>query len=135
MSILVEKIEELNYRAKDISLNSLIGIFKGHQIELRMLIDKIMDITEKGPFPAKAPWRIIHGRLEILLQILKQLGYDQSKWDWQPVFEKLVAPSLFNAHPDVRMVAIDCISMFYQLIGDPVRQAAQRIENIRSNVL
>ena len=28
VSILVEKIEELNYRARDISLNSLIGIFK-----------------------------------------------------------------------------------------------------------
>lgn len=66
ISILVEKITELNYRARDISLNSLIDIFKSPQIELRMLIDKIMDITEKGPFPDKAPLRIILGRLEIL---------------------------------------------------------------------
>ena len=28
VNILCEKIEELNYRARDISLNSLIGIFK-----------------------------------------------------------------------------------------------------------
>lgn len=67
ISILVEKIEELNYRARDISLNSLIGIFKSPQIELRMLVDKIMDITERGPSPDKAPWRIVLGRLEILL--------------------------------------------------------------------
>lgn len=86
LSILVEKIEELNYRARDISLNSLIGIFKNPQIDVRMLIDKIMDITEKGPFPAKAPWRIILARLEILLTILKQLGIDQSRWDWENVF-------------------------------------------------
>lgn len=67
ISILVEKIEELNYRARDISLNSLIGIFKAPQIEVRMLIDKVMDLAEKGPSPAKAPWRIVLGRLEILL--------------------------------------------------------------------
>jgi hypothetical protein len=51
-----------------------------------MLIDKIMDITEKGPFPAKAPWRIILARLEILLNIIKQLGIDQARWDWENVF-------------------------------------------------
>ena len=67
VSILVEKIEELNYRAKEISLNSLIGIFKSPQININMLVEKIMDLTEKRPGPAKAPWRIVLGRLEILL--------------------------------------------------------------------
>lgn len=76
MAILVEKIQELNYRARDISLNSLISIFKNPKIDLRMLLDKIMDFAERGPQPNKAPWRIVLGRLEILLQILKQLGYD-----------------------------------------------------------
>ena len=121
ISILVEKIEELNYRARDISLNSLIGIFKGPQVHIQMLIDKIMDITNKGTSPSKAPWRIILGRLDILQSILKQLGYDQSKWDWVPVFENLVSPSLFNPNPDVRQIAIEVICMFYQLIGDPIR--------------
>jgi len=134
ISILVEKIEELNYRARDISLNSLIGIFKGPQVDLRMLIEKLMDITDKGPSPGKAPWRIVLGRLEILQQVLKQLGYDPQKWDWIPVFDKLVAPSLFHANPDVRLVAIEVIVLFYQLIGDPVRQATMRVENLRTNI-
>ena len=134
VSILVEKIEELNYRAKDISLNSLINIFKAPKIELKMLIEKLMDITAKGPFPDKAPWRIILGRLDILLQVIKQLGYDPQRWDWAPVFEKLVAPSLFNAHPDVRLTAIEVICSLYQILGDPVRQATTRIENLRTNV-
>ena len=80
-----------------------------------------MDITEKGPSPAKAPWRIILGRLEILREILRQLGYDGQKWDWLSVFEQLVAPSLFNANPEVRLLAIEVIVLFYQLIGDSVR--------------
>ena len=113
IAILVEKIEELNYRARDISLNSLIGIFKNPAVELRMLIEKILEFSDRGPRPDKAPWRIILGRLEILLQILKQLGYDPSKWDWQLVFERLVAPSLFHANPDVRLSAIDVIVHFY----------------------
>ena len=113
VSILVEKIEELNYRARDISLNSLIGIFKEPRINISMLIEKIMDITDRLN-PAKAPWRIILGRLEILHQIFKQLGYDQAKWDWIPVFENLVAPSLLHANPEVRLLAIEVIIIFYQ---------------------
>ena len=71
VGILVEKIEELNYRARDISLNSLIEIFKGPQIHISMLIEKIMDFNDKGLGAAKAPWRIILGRLDILLSVLK----------------------------------------------------------------
>ena len=99
-----------------------------------MLIEKIKDITEKGPSPAKAPWRIILGRLEILREILRQLGYDGQKWDWLSVFEQLVAPSLFNANPEVRLLAIEVIVLFYQLIGDSVRQATMRIEGLRQNL-
>ena len=134
VGILVEKIEELNYRARDISLNSLIEIFKGPQIHISMLIEKIMDFNDKGLSAAKAPWRIILGRLDILLSVLKQLGYDGKKWDWIHVFENLVAPSLFNPNPDVRQLAIEIILMFYQQIGDPVRQATQSIEDLRQNL-
>ena len=79
-----------------------------------MLIEKIMDITEKGPSPTKSPWRIVLGRLEILREILKQLGYDSQKWDWVPVFENLVAPSLFHANGEVRLMAIEVIILFYE---------------------
>jgi len=63
--MLVEKIQELNYRARDISMNSLMTMMQHPAVESKILIDKLMDIAEKGPKPDKAPWRIILGRLEI----------------------------------------------------------------------
>lgn len=63
---LIEKISELNYIARDKSLVSLINIFYHKQVDIRILIENILDITEKGPSPDKAPWRIIQARIEIL---------------------------------------------------------------------
>lgn len=53
IQMLIEKISELNYRARDISLHSLISIFRHPSADIRTLIEGIMDITEKGPTPDK----------------------------------------------------------------------------------
>lgn len=50
------------------------------------------------------------------------------------MFDRLVSPSLFNANPDVRLVAIEVILLFYKQIGDEVRQVTTRIENLRPNI-
>jgi centrosomal protein CEP104 len=68
--MLIEKISELNYRARDISLHSLISLFRHPAVDIRVLMEGIMDITEKGPSPDKIQWRIILARLEILLHVL-----------------------------------------------------------------
>ena len=70
IQLLIDKISELNYRARDISLNSLIEIFRHPAMDIRQLIEGIMDITEKGPSPDKVQWRIILARLEILLLVV-----------------------------------------------------------------
>jgi len=132
--MLVDKVQELNYRARDISLHSLIALFKHQQVEIKMLIDKLMDITEKGPQPDKAPWRIILGRLEILHQVLLEFGVD-NRWDWRVVFNKLVAPSLFNSNADVRMIAVEVILLLFRLGGEEVKDMVRNIEDIRPNIL
>jgi centrosomal protein CEP104 len=68
--MLIEKISELNYRARDISLHTLISLFRHPAVDIRQLIEGIMDITEKGPTPDKAQWRLILSRLEILLHVI-----------------------------------------------------------------
>jgi len=70
IQMLIEKISELNYRARDISLHSLISLFRHPAVDIRTLIEGIMDITEKGPTPDKVQWRLILARLEILLHVL-----------------------------------------------------------------
>ena len=134
VGILAEKIQELNFRARDISLNSLLGMFKQPQVDIRILIDYIMEITERGPPPHRAPWRIILARLEIMHHILAEFGVDQSKWDWYPVLTRLVLPSLNNANPDVRIIAIDIIVLFYRTVGEDVRTATKNTEDIKNNI-
>lgn len=52
-------------------MNSLMSMMQHPSVESKLLVDKLMDITEKGPKPDKAPWRIILGRLEIFTQLLQ----------------------------------------------------------------
>ena len=52
VKLLIEKIGEMNFRAKDISMNSLMTLFRHPSIELRHAFEGIMDITEKPPGPA-----------------------------------------------------------------------------------
>jgi centrosomal protein CEP104 len=84
--LLITKIEELNYRAKDLSLNNLVSIFRHPSVDIRLLIEGIMDITEKGKPPDKVEWRKIHSRLEILKHIISEFGVNERAWDWRIVF-------------------------------------------------
>lgn len=69
--MLIDKISELNFRARDISLHSLISIFRHPAMDIKQLIEGIMmDITEKGPSPDRVQWRIVLARLEILLHLI-----------------------------------------------------------------
>ena len=52
--LLINKIGELNYRARDISINTFKMLFRHPAVELRHAIEGIMDITERPPGPAKA---------------------------------------------------------------------------------
>ena len=122
VGIIIEKIEELNFRAREISLNSLISVFKHPKVEIKFLIDSLMEITEKGPFPDKAPWRIILGRLEILHKAILNFGVDPKKWDWSSVLQNLVIRSLLNANAEVRVIAIEIVLLFYQIFGKDIRQ-------------
>ena len=134
VTLLAGKIQELNFRARDISLNSLLGMFKQPQVDIRTLVDFVMEVTEKGPPPHRAPWRIILARLEILHHILTEFGADQSKWDWYPALTRLVLPSLNNANPDVRIIAIEIVVLFYRAIGEDVRTATKNTEAIKNNI-
>jgi centrosomal protein CEP104 len=51
--MLIEKISELNFRARDMSLHSLISIFRHPAMDIKQLIEGIMDVVEKGPSPDK----------------------------------------------------------------------------------
>lgn len=64
---------------------------------------------------------ILIARLEVMLQILIEFGYDEKSYDWREPFDLLLIPSFFHPNIDVRNLAIDLCLMFFQLIGEEVR--------------
>jgi hypothetical protein len=70
--IIIKKISELNFRARDVSLATLIQIFKHPALHIGDLVKGCMDIVEQqegGVSPDKQPWNILLARLEIILHV------------------------------------------------------------------
>ena len=60
-------------------------------MSVQHVIEGIMDITELSPGPAKAQWRLVSSRLDILQSVLNEFGINDKVWNWNIVFSKLVA--------------------------------------------
>lgn len=125
LPILIEKISELNFRARDISLHTLLSLFRHPAVEVGNLVVACMDICDfgddirpKNPIPIdKQQWRLLLARLEIILHVLQEFGYNPSAWNWQPVFQYLISPSFFHSNLDVRLLAIEVTASLYQFLG------------------
>ena len=53
VGLLIEKVSELNHRARDQSLKVLLELFRNPLVDIRILIEGIMDFIEKGGKPEK----------------------------------------------------------------------------------
>jgi len=73
-------------------------------------------------------------RLEIVLQALAEFGYDETKWNYREPFDLLLVPCFFHPSIEVRQVAIELGLMFYQLIGEEVRQAIFSIKDLKPQI-
>ena len=51
------------------------------------------------------------------------------------MFHKLVAPSLFNQNPDVRLISMEVILSLYRIVGGEVKKLVQEVENLKPNLL
>jgi len=155
LPILIEKISELNFRARDISLHTLLSLFRHPALEIGNLVVSCMDICDfgddirpKNPIPVdKQQWRLVLARLEIILHVCQEFGYDPNAWNWQPVFQYLITPSLFHSNLDVRLLAIELTVTLYQylgfifnlilinfFIGQDVKVALSNIDNLKPNL-
>lgn len=132
----IKKISELNYRARDLTLNTLISIFKHPALNIGDLVKGCMDIVERqdGVTPDKQPWNILLARLEIILHILEDYGIDEALWDWYPVFTELIIPSLFHQNPDCRLVGIEICVLLYKLVGDDIKIIINDLNNLKPNL-
>lgn len=121
--IIIKKISELNMRQRDLSLKTLISIFKHPALNIGDLVKGCMDIVERndGVTPDKQPHYSLLARLEIIMIILEEYGIDDNLWDWYPVFNELIIPSFFHSNPDCKLVSQQICVLMYQIIGEDIK--------------
>ncbi|KAM3136863.1 hypothetical protein pb186bvf_011122 [Paramecium bursaria] len=136
--ILVEKIQELNFRAREISLHSLLSIFRHPAANVGILINACFDKLVMDPNfpklfvpPDKQPTRIVQARLEIVLNVLQTFGYDEKQYSHQDVFFILALPCLFHQANEIRLLSIEVIAALYQFVGVDIRVMVEQIENLK----
>lgn len=94
--LLIDKITELNFRSRDLSMKTLVGLFRHPAMDVKQFIEAIMDLAVKGPAPDKAPWRTVLARTESLLHMIQEYGINPKAWDWTVVFQHLIVPTLYH---------------------------------------
>ena len=122
----INKISELNNKARELSLNSLINLFKTKAPDIRILIEAMMEFPEQTTVD-KMPWRILNARLEILIKLLASIGYSKD-WDWREICDKLVFPCLSHTNIDVRSAAIDLVDNMAKIIGQDLKKEVVKLE-------
>jgi hypothetical protein len=138
VNVLFEKVQALNYRAREISMTSLMQLFKHPAIPSSMLVDKIITCYDKGPKPDQASWRGILGHLEIFNALLEEIGLS-NQWKYKDFMDRILIPSLSNGSADVRGASINSIVKLNQLVGNnQIRNTMQGLNlkpNIKQNIL
>jgi centrosomal protein CEP104 len=135
LPIFIKKISEFNDKQRDLTLRTLIDIFRHPALNVGELVKACMDIVENndGVTPDKQPWNVLFARLEIILRVLDEYGIDESLWDWYNVFVELIIPSLFHQKPDCRLVAVEICAILYKYVGSDIRSLINS-NNIKHNL-
>ena len=123
LPIYLKKISEFNDKQRDLTLRTLIDIFRHPALNVGELIKACMDIVENkdGVTPDKQPWNILLTRLEVILRVLDEYGIDEKLWDWYNVFVELIIPSLFHQKVEIRLVAEEICVILYKFVGSDIR--------------
>ncbi|MCQ2820067.1 MAG: hypothetical protein MJ252_22600 [archaeon] len=136
LPIYLKKIAEFNDKQRDLTMKTVIDIFRHPALNVGELVKACLDIVEsnQGITPDKQPWNILLARLEIILHVLDEFGIDESLWDWYNVFVELVIPSLFHQKPDCRFVAEEICVILYKFVGSEIRNIINYLQNLKPNL-
>ncbi|KRX06659.1 Armadillo-type fold [Pseudocohnilembus persalinus] len=133
--LFLEKIAELNFRSRDITMHTLLSVFKHPAVQVGELIKQALKICIEDPKfaslyvpPDKQPERVIKARLEVILSIVQEQGINEKEWQWTDVFIYLCVPSLFHPSNEVRLLSIELIIAMYLVIGEDVRNTLVDID-------
>ncbi len=136
LPIYIKKISEFNDKQRDLTLRTIIDIFRHPALNIGDLVKACLDIVENtyGVTPDKQPWNVLLARLEIILHILDEYGINENLWDWYNVFVELIVPSLFHQKPDCRITAEEICVVLYKFVGSDIRNIINGLNNIKPNL-
>lgn len=136
LPIYIKKISEFNDKQRDLTLKTIIDIFRHPALNVGDLIKACLDIVENndGVTPDKQPWNVLLARLEIILHVLDEYGINENLWDWYNVFVELIVPSLFHQKPDCRLIAEEICVVLYKFVGSDIRNIIMGLNNIKPNL-
>ncbi len=136
LPIYIKKISEFNDKQRDLTLRTIIDIFRHPALNVGDLVKACLDIVENndGVTPDKQPWNVLLARLEIILHILDEYGINENLWDWYNVFVELIVPSLFHQKPDCRITAEEICVVLYKFVGSDIRNIINGLNNIKPNL-
>jgi hypothetical protein len=136
LPIYIKKISEFNDKQRDLTLRTIIDIFRHPALNVGDLVKACLDIVENndGVTPDKQPWNVLLARLEIILHILDEYGINEKLWDWYNVFVELIVPSLFHQKPDCRITAEEICVVLYKFVGSDIRNIINGLNNIKPNL-
>ena len=136
LPIYIKKISEFNDKQRDLTLKTIIDIFRHPALNIGDLVKACLDIVENndGVTPDKQPWNVLLARLEIILHILDEYNINESLWDWYNVFVELIVPSLFHQKPDCRITAEEICVLLYKFVGSDIRNIINGLNNIKPNL-
>ena len=89
--------------------------------------------SQKIPIEKQQP-RLLIARLEIILLVLTEFGYQEDQWNFREPFDLLLVPSLFHPNIEVKEKAIDLCLMLYQLIGEEIRETIFDVKGLKPQI-
>jgi hypothetical protein len=117
VTLLIDKIGEMNYRAKDVSENTFSLITRHPSCDIGHVTSSLVNLHEKPGGVLKQGWRIVVSRIEMLDLLLNENEAFSNFLDWYSVINDLLAPALNHNNVDVRTNAVNLIINFYRFIG------------------
>jgi centrosomal protein CEP104 len=127
--VLIGKTQELNSKASEVSLATLLSIYKHPAAEPKGLTSEIMKKCTQGRGIAKEPPRVPLSLMQIAVRAYHSLPAVHK--EYKSLTQNLFAPCLTHASEQVRLKAIDCLIFLGEENPKFVDQAIAEQEGIR----
>lgn len=130
----------MNTRAREISLKTLIAIFKHPASDINIAINESLRVCKEElnvkfiPIDKQNP-RIVESRLEIICKILTDLPKDKiKKIPYDSVLKLLIEGAIYHTHIDVRVLGVRALELVHREYPQGTIEWFKGLEGLKQNI-